>query len=349
MTEKAISDYGQWLADIKNRIRQSQLKAAVKVNVELLHLYWTMGQDIATRQMDTMWGSGFFNRLSLDLKRAFPDMSGFSVSNLKYIKRFYLFYKDCPEIRHQVGDELNSVLFQIPWRHQVELITKCRSAEEALFYVQQTIENGWSRNVLLNVLDTHLYEAKGKALTNFKKKLPAPMSDLAQQVLKDPYTFDFLTMRNGYDERELENALVENITRFLLELGNGFSYVGRQIRLEVGKQEFFADLLFYHLKLRCFVVVELKTADFDPAYLGQLGFYVTAVDKLMKHPSDADTIGLLICKSKNKVVAEYALQGSNQPLGISEYKLSTLIPEHFKSSLPSIEEIESELGNLEQQ
>lgn len=308
-----------------------------------------MGQDIATRQMDTMWGSGFFNRLSLDLKRAFPDMSGFSVSNLKYSKRFYLFYKDCPEIRHQVGDELNSVLFQIPWRHQVELISKCRSAEEALFYVQQTIENGWNRNVLLNVLDTHLYEAKGKALTNFKKKLPAPMSDLAQQILKDPYTFDFLTMRNGYDERELENALVENITRFLLELGNGFSYVGRQIRLEVGKQEFFADLLFYHLKLRCFVVVELKTADFDPSYPGQLGFYVTAVDKQMKHPSDADTIGLLICKSKNKVVAEYALQGSNQPLGISEYKLSTLIPEHFKSSLPSIEEIESELGNLEQQ
>jgi predicted nuclease of restriction endonuclease-like (RecB) superfamily len=336
-------EYKQWFRGLKSRIRQSQLKAAVKVNTELLKMYWDMGKDIAERQMDTQWGSGFFDQLSRDLKKEFPDMHGFSISNLKYIKRFYLFYTDGDIIRHQAGDELESPIFQIPWRHHIELLSKCKSTKEAFFYVQKTIENGWSRNVLLNVLDTKLYEASGKSLTNFKTQLPTPMSDLAQQILKDPYDFDFLTMRKGYDERELEDALVSNITRFLLELGNGFAYVGRQVCIQVGEEEFFPDLIFFNVKYRFYMVIELKNTKFSPSHLGQLGFYVEAVNRQMKQPGDGDTIGLLICKDKDKVTAEYALNTIKHPLGISEYKLEELIPESIKSSLPTIEEIEQEL------
>lgn len=340
-------DYKSWLTELKSKIRQSQIKASVRVNTEMLRMYWEMGHDIAAKQLDAKWGSGFFKQLSRDLHKEFPEMQGFSVSNLKYIKRFYLFYSEDDLIRQQLADELEPSLFCIPWWHHVTILTKCKTSKEALFYVQQTLENGWSRNVLLNMLAAGMYEAQGKALTNFKKLLPPSMSDLAQQTLKDPYSFDFLTMRTNYDERELEDALVENITRFLLELGSGFAYVGRQVRLEIGGQEFFVDLLFYHLKLRCFIAVELKVTDFEPSHLGQLGFYVTAINETMRQVGDEETIGLLICKSKNKVVAEYALKSTRQPLGISEYALSKAMPEHFKSSLPTIEEIESELNERE--
>lgn len=306
-------------------------------------MYWDLGKDIVKKQTESKWGSGFFADLSQDLKDEFPDMEGFSVTNLKYMKRVYLFYNQCDAIRHQVGDELEQQIFSIPWRHHIEIIVKTKSVAEALFYVQQTIEYGWSRNVLLNMMATGLYEARGKALTNFSKRLPLPQSDLAQQTLKDPYNFDFLTMRDGYVERELEDALTENITKFLLELGHGFAYVGRQVRLEIGEEEFFADLLFYNFKLRSFIVVELKTGRFKAEYVSKLGLYVTAVNYQMKHPDDNPTIGLLICKHKDEVVAKYTLETTTQSIGISEYELTKLIPDDFKSSLPSIEDIENEL------
>lgn len=259
----------------------------------------------------------------------------------------YLFYSQDDVIRHQVGDELEQQIFSIPWRHHIEIITKVKSVAEALFYIQKTIEHGWSRNVLLNMIAARLYEAQGKAITNFNRLLPAPQSDLAQQTLKDPYNFDFLTMREGYAERELEDALTENITKFLLELGHGFAYVGRQVRLEIGEEEFFADLLFYNFKLRSFVVVELKTGKFKAEYISKLGLYVTAVNYQMKHPDDNPTIGLLICKHKDEIVAKYTLETTTQPIGISEYELTKLLPDNLKSSLPTIEEIENELKGTE--
>lgn len=337
-------DYKQWLSEIKQHIRQSQIKAAVRVNTELLRLYWHLGKEIAERRAEAKWGNGFFNTLSRDLKADFPDMQGFSPTNLKYCKRFYLFYSQSDTIHHQVGDELISPIFSIPWRHHIEILTKCRTIDEALFYVGKTLENGWSRAVLLNFLDARLFETQGKALTNFHKNLPEPMSDLAQQTLKDPYNFDFLTMRENYNERELEDALTTNITRFLLELGSGFAFVGRQVRLEVNGNEYFIDLLFYHLKLRCYTVVELKVTEFKPEYLGQLGFYVTAVNRQLRRTEDNPTIGLIICKTKDRVVAEYALEGTNQPLGISQYDLMKVTSEELKNTLPSIEEIENELN-----
>jgi predicted nuclease of restriction endonuclease-like (RecB) superfamily len=272
-------DYKQWLLDLKSRIRQSQIKAAVKVNTELLRLYWDLGRDIVAQQMESAWGSGFFEQLSSDLMKEFPDMQGFSPTNLKYCKRFYIFYAqglnrqqvadEIPQqvgtelqvvdnkedtIRHQLGDELGEhPIFQIPWRHHVQIFTKSKSVKEALFYVQKTIENGWSRAVLMNFMEADLFSAQGKAQTNFSRVLPKPQSDLANQILKDPYNFDFLTLTENYKEKELEDALTDNITKFLLELGQGFAYVGRQVPVKIGEKERFIDLLFYHLELRCFV------------------------------------------------------------------------------------------------
>jgi len=287
---KKDGDYKSWLTDLKSRIRQSQIKAAVKVNAELLRLYWDLGQDIVARQMETTWGSGFFEQLSKDLRSEFPDMQGFSSTNLKYCKRFYLFYardnsilqQPVEEIPQQLGAELQAVdnkgdvirqqladefenhpIFQIPWFHHVQIFTKCKSIQEALFYVQKTIENGWSRAVLMNFMGADLFAAQGKALTNFARLLPEPQSDLANQILKDPYNFDFLTLTDGYKEKELEDALTANITKFLLELGQGFAFAGRQIPVQIGQKERFIDLLFYHLELRCFVVIELKATDFE--------------------------------------------------------------------------------------
>lgn len=337
---KTDTEYKEWIAGLKLRIRQSQIKAAVKVNVELLHLYWELGKDIVQLKAEAKWGSNIMSQISSDLKEEFFYIGGFSETNLRYIKRFYLFYA---QIQPQVEAEMQENIFSIPWGHQKHIITKAKSVTEALFYVQKTIEQGWSRNMLTNYMDAGLFETEGKSISNFKNTLPALQSDLAQQTLKDPYNFDFLTLRNGYVERELEDALTENITKFLIELGNGFAYVGRQVRLEVGGDEFFIDLLFYHLKLRSYVVIELKTGDFQPEYIGKLGFYVSAVNHEMKHPQDNPTIGLLICKSKNNVVAQYTLDTANLPIGISEYELSKLYPNDFKSSLPSIEEIENEL------
>lgn len=341
---KTDSDYKIWLTDLKQRIRQSQIKAMVKVNQELIRMYWNLGKDIVEMQSESKWGKGFFKELSQDLKDSFPDMEGFSITNLKYMKRMYLFYNQSDTIRQQVADELQeAILFSIPWWHHIILITKCKTVDEAAFYIHKVIENGWSRNVLLNFIEAGLYGAEGKAVTNFMTCLPNPQSDLAQQTLKDPYNFDFLTMREGYLERELEDALTENITKFLLELGNGFAYVGRQIRLEIGEEEYFADLLFYNYKLRCFIVAELKTGRFRAEYVSKLGLYVSAVNHQMRHKDDNPTIGLLICKTKDEVVAKYTLENINQPIGISEYQLAELLPKDFQGSLPSIKDIENEL------
>ena len=370
-------DFKQWLVSLKARIRQSQIKAAIKVNEELLRLYWDLGHDIVVRQMDAQWGSGFFERLSQELRAEFPDMKGFSERNLYSMKQFYQFYTQANtifqqvvgktenpilhqlgaklqvtdnknnRIRPQVVDEFETPLvFQIPWRHHVEIITKCKSVKEALFYIRKTVENGWSRAVLMNFLDAGLYQKQGKALNNFDRLLPEIQSDLAKEVLKDPYNFDFLTLTENYKERELEAALSANITKMLLELGKGFAFVGRQVPIMAGSKELFMDMLFYHLKLRCYIVVELKARDFEGAFTGQLGVYVSAVNHQMRTEFDNPTLGLLLCKTKDNVMAQYSLESSSHPIGISEYELSQLLPENIQSELPTIEEIEEKLKEI---
>jgi predicted nuclease of restriction endonuclease-like (RecB) superfamily len=371
--EKTNEAYRQWLIDLKSKIRRSQIKAAVRVNEELLRLYWDLGQDIVARQMESTWGSGFFEKLSNDLRSEFPYMKGLSSTNLKYIKRFYLFYTQDSSIRQQitdgirpqlgaelqtsnnkqdiirpqVADELrNSPIFYVPWGHHREIIAKCKSVQEAFFYVQKTIENGWSRESLINSLKTGLYSKQGKALSNFSRLLPEAQSDLANEILKDPYDFDFLTLTDGFKERELEDALTTNITKFLTELGQGFAYVGKQIPVKIGHTERFIDLLFYHLELRCYVVVELKARKFEAEHTGKLGLYISAINHQRKKETDNPTIGLIICKDKDSVEVQYSLESSSQPIGISEYEFSNLLPENYKSALPSIEEIEEGLKNV---
>jgi predicted nuclease of restriction endonuclease-like (RecB) superfamily len=372
-------EFKQWLTDLKARIRQSQIKAMIKVNDEMLRLYWDLGRDIVNRQMDSVWGSGFFKSLSKELKTEFPDMEGFSERNLYRMKQFYLFYSQDDKILPQLGAELkNEILpqlvaeihvsknkgniispqledefkihpiFQIPWRHHEEIFTKCKSVHEALFYVQKTIKNGWSRAVLMNFIEADLYSSQGKAINNFDRLLPDVQSDLAKETLKDPYNFDFLVLTENYKEKELEDALVENITKFLLELGQGFAYVGRQYPIKVGSKERNIDLLFYHLELRCYIAIELKVKEFEPEYTGKLGYYITAINNQLKKDIDSPTIGLLIVREKDNIEAQYSLESSSQPIGISEYTLSKFVPENFKSSLPSIEEIERELNKEEE-
>jgi len=343
---KSDKEYRAWFSDLKLRIRQSQLKAAVKVNTELIDLYWSMGKDIVEKQEKAKWGDGLMKQLSADLKKEFPDIQGFSISNLKYIKQWYLFYNERIEKSQQAVGQLKLVqqlVVKIPWGHNLKIISKCESIDEALFYINKTIEYGWSRDMLSAHIKLDEYKRIGSSATNFSLTLPPVQSDLAQQTLKDPYNFDFLALTEGYKEYELENALAENITRFLLELGAGFAYVGRQVPLMVGNKEFFIDLLFYHLKLRCYVVIELKAVEFIPEFAGKLSFYLSAANDLIAHPTDNPTIGLMICKSKDHFIAEYALKDINQPIGVSEYELTKLFPKDFKGCLPTVEEIEAEL------
>ena len=333
-------EYKSWLAELKQRVRKAQLKAAVRINSEMLLFYWELGADIVSKQANSTWGAGFLPQVSKDLMSEFPDMKGFSLSNLKYIKQWYLFYSDGIPISQQpVGQ-----IARIPWGHNIAIITKCKNIKEALFYVQNTLEHNWSRNILVHQIESGLYKREGKALTNFAFTLPKPQSDLAQQTLKNPYIFDFLSMRKDYDEREFETALISQVTRFLLELGAGFSFIGRQMPIKVGTKEYFIDLLFYHARLHCYVVVVLKTGDFEPANTGQLNFYIKAVDSQLWRDGDNPTVGLLLCKSRDKLVAEYALSDINKPIGVSEYKLTHKLSKKLKSSLPTIEEIEKEFG-----
>lgn len=339
----AITAYKNWLAEVKTRIKVARIKASLAANAELISFYWDLGKMIAEKR--TVWGAKLVEQLSKDLHKEFPDMSGLSRRNLFNAQKFYEFYSS--QLVQQPVALIDQQPFgQIPWGHNILIFTKSQTINEAYFYIQKTIENGWSRAILSGQIKQNLYARQGKAITNFKATLPDVSSDLAVQLLKDPYNFDFLAMTENYKERELENALVENITTFLLELGTGFAYVGKQVPLEVGGEEYRIDLLFYHLKLRAYVVIELKATDFKPEYAGKLSFYLSAANDLLRHPSDNPTIGLMICKNKNDIIAEYALKDINQPIGISEYQLTKLFPAEFKSSLPTIEEIEEELRDL---
>lgn len=349
MTENSVEEaetllpveYKAFLKEIKGKILSSQVKAALAVNRELITLYWEIGSEIFSKQQSKGWGSKTVENLSRDLKSSFPEMKGFSLTNIKYMVQFAREYPDFQISQQLVG--------QIPWGHNILLLQKLTSVEERLWYVKKTIENGWSRNVLRHWVDSKLHKREGTAISNFQETLPPPQSDLAHQTLKDPYCFDFLTLRDQHDEQELESGLLDHIQKFLLELGAGFSFIGRQVHLEVGNQDFYLDLLFYHYKLRCFVVVELKATDFKPEFAGKMNFYLSAVDDKMKHQDDKPTIGLLLCKGKNKVVAEYALRDIHKPIGISQYetKIIESLPDDLKGSLPSIEELELELEEQE--
>lgn len=327
--------YADWLIDLKARIHSAQQCATLAVNRELTTLYWQIGKDILTRQAQQGWGAKVIDRLAHDLRIAFPDMKGFSPRNLKYMRAFAEAWPD--------SEFVQEVLAQLPWYHQLALLDKLDSTETRRWYAVKAIENNWSRNVLVMQIDTRLLERSGNAVTNFAARLPEPQSDLARESLKDPYRLDFLGLTEEAQEREIETGLIRHVTEFLLELGAGFAFVGKQVHLEVGGDDFFMDLLFYHLKLRCYVVIELKAGDFKPEHLGQLGFYLTAVDRQVKAEQDQPTIGLLLCKSKNKVVAEYALGDKTQPMGIAEYKLRESLPASLETNLPSIEQIEREL------
>ena len=342
-------EYKKFFVELKEKVKNSQLKAAVKVNYELLNLYWELGKKITEKQKEYSWGDSFISNLSNDLKKEFPDMKGFSVQNLKNIRYWYLFYAEYLIGLQPVSQlkKIENKIKSIPWGHNQRIMYKCKSVREAIFYVEKTIENGWSRTILEHQIDSKLYERLGSAISNFDSRLPKVQSELAKQTIKDPYNFDFLTLRDKYDERELEDALVKQITSFLLELGTGFSYIGRQVHLKVGDSDFYIDLLFYHVKLHCYVVVELKTEKFKPDFAGQLNFYVTAVNRDLKSQEDNQTIGILICKDKDNVVAEYSLANISQPIGISKYEISKLLEKEYKSSLPSIEEIEQSIKDIE--
>jgi predicted nuclease of restriction endonuclease-like (RecB) superfamily len=329
--------YAKLLADLKGRIHNAQQRATLAVNRELISLYWQIGHDILIRQAQQGWGAKVIERLSGDLRAAFPEMKGFSRANLMYMRAFAEAWPDAAIVQQ--------VVEQLPWGHNLVLLTRLKDTQQRLAYAQSAMTHGWSRKVLNIHIETRLLERTGMAVTNFDSRLPKPQSDLARESLKDPYRFDFLGLGREAGEREIETALIKHVTGFLLELGTGFAFVGRQVLLDVGGDEFFIDLLFYHLKLRCYVVIELKSGKFKPEYLGQLDFYLTAVDTQIKHPQDGPTIGLLLCTSKNKVVAEYALRNKTQPIGVAEYQLVESLPPELQTSLPSIEQIERELAN----
>ena len=331
-------DYDVLLRALKERIRTAQVRAVLAVNRELVLLYWQIGREILTRQQQQGWGSKVIDKLAKDLQKEFPEMKGFSPRNLKYMRALAETY---PEETIVQG-----VLAQITWYHNIALMEKLKSQAERLWYAQKTVEHGWSRNILVYQIESQLYQRLGGAVTNFDRALPQPQSDLAHQLLKDPYCFDFLSLGENAQERDLENALVNHIREFLLELGVGFAFVGSQYRLEVGGEDFYIDLLFYHLRLRCYVVIDLKMTEFKPESSGKMNFYVSAVDDLLRHPDDQPTIGIILCKSKNKAVAEYALRDVNKPIGVSTHQLTGGLPKPLETSLPTIEQLEMELNTV---
>lgn len=371
---KVDKAYSEWISNVSKRFRQCQIKASIKVNDEMLRFYWALGRDIEEKKSSYVWGSRFYSRVSEDLIDALPDVKSFSPRNLRYMNQFYRLFPNAAntkpvvsqldpfEIVPQVGAQITKgeimpqagaqigeeIVFCIPWGHIKAILDKCKdNKEKALFYVKKTLDNYWSRAVLLNFLDTDLYERQGKAVTNFDLTLPEEKSDLAQAITKDPYNFDFLTIREKFDEKELKDALMDNIGKFLLELGNGFAFVGREVRLQIGETEEYVDMLFYNIKLHCYVVVEVKVEEFNPRDMGQLGTYMVTVNHHLKGEKDGPTLGLIICKGKDNVKARYALEASSQPMGISAYDIDTFLPEDYRSSLPSIEEIEAEFSDLE--
>jgi predicted nuclease of restriction endonuclease-like (RecB) superfamily len=331
--------YDAFLQEVKARIQTAQLRAAVAVHRELVLFYWSLGRDILARQQEQGWGAKVIDRLSADLRREFPTVEGFSPRNLKYMRAFAQAWPDEAIVQQAVA--------QIPWGHNVRLLDKVKDQEQRLWYVQAIQEYGWSRDVLEHQIETKLYERQGKAITNFERTLPSPQSDLAQQTLKDPYAFDFLLLHKEARESELQDALVTHIRQFLLELGKGFAFVGSPYPIEVNGDAFEIDMLFYHLKLRAYIIVDLKIGKFSPDDAGQMNFYLSAVDSQLRHPDDGPSIGLILCKSKNEVVAEYALRDMNKPIGIATHltrEIEEALPEEFQYSLPTVEEIEAELA-----
>ncbi len=363
-------EYLQWVKDLVVRYRQSQIKAAIKVNSEQLKFNWMLGRDIVEMKVEERWGESVIEQLSKDLKKEMPHVEGLSVTNLRYCRRFYLLYSQVATIRPQlegesiddtssiihpqVGGELRldetsaelADIFKVPWGHHKLILDKVKGdIKKAMFFIRQTLGNGWSRAMLLNWIDTGLYERQGKAITNFKHTIPDESSDLAQELTKDPYNFAFAGVTKRHNETQLKEALLANITNFLIELGTGFAYVGKEYRLLIGETEKFIDLLFYNIKLRCYVVIEVKIDRFDSRDIGQLGTYVTAANHLLREEGrDNPTIGLLICRSKDNTLAQYALESSSQPIGISEYELEKFYPEKIEGTIPTIKEIEEKLS-----
>ncbi len=363
-----LTHYSDLLGDIKIRIRQAQIKATLSANAEMILMYWDIGRLIHQRQQLEGWGTGVIPRLAADLKNELPEVKGFSERNIGYMIRFAHEYGASPILQQPVAKlpgasaksekvpqpvaqmplndlstNLQQLVAKIPWGHNIMLMEKVKELPARLWYMQQTIEQGWSRDTLGQMIKNSAHKRQGAAVTNFQQSLPSPQSDLARQLLKDPYIFDFLTIEEPFHERELETGLVRHLERFLLELGQGFAFVGRQYHLEVSDKDFYIDLLFYHLGLRCFVVVELKKGDFKPEYAGKMNFYCSVVDDKLRHETDQPTIGLILCQTKDRILAEYALRDINKPIGVSDYELTRALPERLKSALPSIEEIEAEL------
>lgn len=340
-TKHLTSSYKDWINELKKKFQSSQIKASIQVNSALLEFYWNLGNDIVEKEKEYSWGSRFLEQLSHDLSIEFPNIKGFSYRNLRAIKQWFLFWQQLvAKMENSIHQQTITRLFLIPWGHNIAIVSKCKTTQEALFYVENTIKYGISRSVLINQIESNLYSRSGKAITNFENTLPPIQSDLAKEITKDPYNFDFLTLSEDFKEKELEDTLCENITKFLLELGNGFSFVGKQYKLNIGGDEFRIDLLFYHIKLKCYVVIELKTTEFKPEFAGKLSFYISAIDGELKDENDNPTIGILVCKIKNNIVVEYSLKDINKLLGVSEYTLSKSLPKEYKSALPSIEEME---------
>lgn len=352
-------DRGDFLAlleEVKVRIRAAQTRAVLAVNAELVRLYWDIGRLIDERKQRAGWGSGVIPRLARALRNELPEVKGFSERNIKLMVQFVQEYPDAfggampigqPAVAQLGGTEIGQPpVAQIPWAHNVLLMQRVKDMAARTWYMQQTLANGWSRNVLALAIDGRAHERQGKAITNFAQLLPSPDSDLAQQTLKDPYLFDFLTLEEPFHERELETGLVQHLEKFLLELGQGFAFVGRQYRLEVGGEDFSIDLLFYHLRLRSFIVIDLKTGPFKPEYAGKLNFYCNVVNDQLRHATDQPTIGLILCQTKDRVLAEYALAGIDKPIGVSTYELTRALPAKLKSALPTVEDIEAELGTV---
>ena len=373
-------EYSSWVVSLKSTIKQRQIKAAIAVNSNLIMMYWDLGKQIVEKQENTKWGSGFIDQLSKDLKSEFPDMGGFSRSNLFSIRKFYLFYRNHDsdnqlEIVHQLGGKIDNEIVQqlagqleieivqqvagqmdipeiiikcceIPWNHNVTIIEKIKNYKEIKFYINQTIQNNWSRSVLEYQIETNLYSRQGTAINNFGETLPQIQGDLARELLKDPYNFEFLELSSEAKEKDLEQSLIQSISKFLLELGKGFAYLGRQFQLKIGTKDYRTDLLFYHTKLKCYIVIELKLKEFEPEFIGKLNFYISAINELVKEPSDQPTIGILLCKTKDNFEVEFALKDINKPIGVSEFKY-TQLPENIKLGLPTLEEFENELRRID--
>lgn len=356
----ADKEYVSWLRDLKERYQRSQVRTIIQAHNEMLTYYWSLGRDIVKKKAESKWGSGFFNQLSLDMKAMFPGDTGFSVTNLKYMKRWYAFYNDGVAIRHQAGDgigifqsdehdnvirhqagdefgvpigqqvadelEMPDIFAVVPWRHHIQIFTKSKSLDEAIFYINKVAAEGWSRSKLESQMGKHLFLTQGAVVTNFEQTLPLAQIQLTKEILKDPYHFGFLRMKEEYEEKDLEDALVSNVTQFLLELGKGFSYVGRQMELKMpGGQTFFPDLVFYHIPQHRYVIIELKAVKYIPEFAGKLNFYVTAADELLRGEGDNPSVGLLICNSTDKTVVEWSLKDINKPLGVSTYQLEEVV------------------------